>query len=371
MGSAETCMIELLERLDRNRFYPIVLCPGTGPFSDLCRQKGIRVEYLKGIPNLGGHPLDFARVIIPNTLAISRLIQKLDIRLVHSNWWRVAYYSGLAARICHVPSITHVRDYFESFRAGIKYFLLGAVSDRLIPVSNAVQDSILSHVPSLASKTRVIYDGIPQPQQFRPEQIRGIRREFGMQDRFPLLAIVGSFSPLKGQAVALKAMPQILANYPYARLLLVGEPYSEVQESYRKELLILMHQLGIESHVNFTGFRSDAQLIMAGVDVLIHPATLPDAFPRVLLEGSAQKALIVASQIGGVGEIIQDGATGLLVQPGDPKNLANSLINILNDPLKSQTMREAAYRRVTEKFSIDNNVSEIQHLYEEVMGGSN
>jgi glycosyltransferase involved in cell wall biosynthesis len=231
LGGPEVSIIELMENLDPSLYNPVMLCPGFGNFSKLCMEKGIQVEYLPGIPIQGGHPLDFARVLIPNTLAISQLIQRLNIKLVHANGWRVAFYSGLAARQNHIPAVTHVRDYHESFRSGIKNWLLGKVSDRLIAVSRAVQESIFSSVRTLGPKISTIYDGFPPPLSFCHGQVLGLRSEFSMANRSPLIAVVGTISPLKGQAIILMAMPEILKHYPDARLLLVGEPFSKTQES--------------------------------------------------------------------------------------------------------------------------------------------
>jgi glycosyltransferase involved in cell wall biosynthesis len=368
IGGSEVSLIELMEGLDPNLYKPILLCPGPGLFPQMCLDKGIRVEYLPGIPILGGHPPDFARVLIPNTIAISRIIKSLDIQLVHSNGWRVAYYSGLAAHLSHIPAVTHIRDYHNSFRSGIKYWLLGRVSDCLIAVSHAVQESIFLSVPALVPKIRTIYDGSPAPKIFSPDQILSLRSEFGMADHFPLIAVVGAFSPLKGQAVILRSMPQILDNYPNARLLLVGESFSKNQEYYRDELIAFTHNFGMEDHVVFTGFRNDVQLIMASVDVLVHPPTLPDAFPHVLLEGGIQKALIVASNIGGISEIVQDGISGCLVPPSQSEGFARAINNLLDRPDISQKMREAIYLRVTQEFSMTRHVSEMQSLYSELIG---
>jgi glycosyltransferase involved in cell wall biosynthesis len=363
LGGSEISLVELVESLDTDLFNPIVVCPKPGPFSELCQRKNIKMVFLPLLPVAGGKPLEIARTFIPNLLAISRLIKTLDIRLVHSNYWRVAFYCGISAHLRHIPSVTHVRDYHESFRAWPKYWLLGQVSDRLITVSNAVNNSILSHVPSLASKTQTIYDGLPKPTTFSPEQVQRLRDEFGKGIFFPLIAAVGSFSPLKGQHVLLNALPKILNRFPETRLLLVGEPFSREQIPYKEEMVDLVHKNGLEGNVFFTGFRRDIPLIMTSIDILVHPPTKADAFPHVLLEASAHKALIVASNIGGIGEIVQDGVTGYLVQPNDPENLANTIIKALSSPDQANKMREAAYARINNDFSIKEHVSKVQKVY--------
>lgn len=367
LGGANISLIELMEALDPHRYHPIVLCPGKGPFSELCQQKGIQVEYLAGLPPFGGKPLDFVRVLLPNTIAISKLIQQLDIQLVHSNTWRVAYYCGLAAHKQHIPAVTHVRDYNESYRSWLKYWSFGMVSDAIITESHAIRESIRSRIPKLDRKITTIHFGLPTPSHYEFDEIKALRSEFGMVDTSPLLAVVGSFSALKGQAIILKAMPQILSKFPQTKLLLVGEPLSKAQEPYHEELLRIVHQYGMEEHVVFTGFRTDVPLIMAGLDVLVHPPTMPDAFPHVLLEGGAQKALIVASKIGGIGEIIEDGVSGRLVPPGQPESLAQAIIDLLDHPKDAERMREAIFKRVMEEFTISRHVSEVQTLYKELL----
>ncbi len=133
--------------------------------------------------------------------------------------------------------------------------------------------------------------------------------------------------------------------------------------------MAIIYRFGMEGHVVFSDFRYDIQLIMASIDVLVHSPILPDAFPHVLLEGGAQKALIVASNIGGISEIVQDGISGCLVPTGQPEGFARAINDILSQPDIAHQMQEAINLWVTRVFTIARHVSKVQSLYSELLKG--
>jgi glycosyltransferase involved in cell wall biosynthesis len=202
------------------------------------------------------------------------------------------------------------------------------------------------------------YD-FPQKQQ--------LRREFGMSDRFPLLAVIGYISSLKGQEVVIQGMPSILTHFPNARLLLVGQPIDADGKAYLGKLKELTHSLGLEEQVIFTGFRNDVLLIMASIDCLIHAPVLPEAFGRVLLEASALETPIVVSDIGGISEIVLDGETGILVKPGQSNEIAEAVCKLLSDRDLCTRLGQAAGNRVRTDFTITRYVSQMQAVYEELL----
>ena len=368
IAGAENALLELMDNLDRRLYLPHLLIPGSGRLAERCQELDIPTTFLNTIPPPGGQARDTYRTLVHNAWAIARLIRQLGIHLVHANSPRMAYHTGLAARLAGVPHVTHVRDFSNSpFTSRSKAWLLNHTSDRIVTVSKATQQAVIRQGHALAAKTRVVYDGLPPVELFTPQQRQALRTEFGMAGRFPLLAVVGSISHLKGQAVALQSLPAILQRYPQARLLLVGGATDADGEQCLRELKAQVAALGLGEQVVFTGFRTDAPLIMASIDILMHPAVLPDAFPHVLLEASAQQAVIVASDIGGIAEIIQDGVTGRLVPPNQPEQLAQVVTDLLGDGQQSSRMRRAAAERVKAEFSINQTMVQIQAIYEELL----
>ena len=366
---AENSLLDLMANLDRVLYQPLLLIPSQGLFSEYSQKAGIPVEFLKSIPPPGGRARDTYRTLFYNAIVIAQLVKRLRIDLIHANSPRVAYHSGLAARIAGVPHITHVRDYSNSpFFSPYKAFFLNSISDRFIVISKATRSAITRHRLVQDQKIRLIYNGLSSIMpSYDISQKQQLRREFGMDDRFPLLAVVGNISNLKGQEEVIQCLPSILAHYPNARLLLVGQPIDADGQAYLGRLKELIHSLGLEEHIIFTGFRSDVLLIIASIDCLIHTPTLPEAFGRVLLEASAQEIPIVASNIGGIGEIVLDGETGILVRPGQSNEIANAVCSLLSDHNLCIRLGQAAGKRVRRDFTITRYVSQIQAVYEELI----
>jgi glycosyltransferase involved in cell wall biosynthesis len=368
LTGAEAAMLDLMVHLDRSLYQPFLLVAAPGLLTVRCKENDIPVELLKTIPPPGGRARDTYQSLLHNAVRIARIIKKDQINLVHSNSPRMAYHSGLAARLAGVLHITHVRDYSSSpFFSPIKARFLDLLCDGMIAVSRATQHAITCQRPVHGSKIRVIYDGLVEARRYSEEEKLALRSEFDMAGRAPLLAVVGSISQLKGQAVAIRSLPAVLAQYPQACLLLVGSATDAAGRDHLLELKRLVASLQLEEHVMFAGLRSDVPRIMASVDLLVHPPVMPDAFPHVLLEASAQQALIVASDIGGINEIVIDNETGVLVTPNQPDALSNAVVGLLADQAKAARLRQAAGERVRKEFTIQQYVSQVQNLYAELL----
>ena len=125
--------------------------------------------------------------------------------------------------------------------------------------------------------------------------------------------------------------------------------------------LILKYNL--EKYVLFTGFRKDIYNIINSLDIIVHTSILPEPFGRVLLEGMILRKPVIATNQGGPLEIIEDGVSGLLVPPENPKLLSDKISFLVENKHISKTMGENARRRIEEKFSIERNVKEIEDVY--------
>jgi glycosyltransferase involved in cell wall biosynthesis len=125
--------------------------------------------------------------------------------------------------------------------------------------------------------------------------------------------------------------------------------------------LILKYNLG--KNVLFTGFRKDIYNIIDSLDILVHTSILPEPFGRVLLEGMILRKPVIATNQGGPLEIIEDGVSGLLVPPENPKLLSDKISFLVENKQISKAMGENARRRIEEKFSIERNVKDIEDIY--------
>jgi len=176
----------------------------------------------------------------------------------------------------------------------------------------------------------------------------------------------GSFHR-KGRGVLLTAIPEVIATYPDTFFLIVGDIFLN-EQAYRKELLEMIEKNGIEEKVRLTGFREDIGNVMGSLDILVFPSIAPEAFPLSILEAMSLGKSVIASDIGGVREMIEDRASGLLVEPNRPERITERIIYLLRHQDISDGIGKRAKETVNRKFSLENYVSKMeQACYDSAM----
>jgi glycosyltransferase involved in cell wall biosynthesis len=164
----------------------------------------------------------------------------------------------------------------------------------------------------------------------------------------------------KGYSFFLQAVAQIMQVIPQARFLIVGDGV------LRTALEQQAQQLSIADRVLFLGVRSDMPALFNAMDILAF-SSLWEGLPVALLEGMAAGLPAVATRVGGIPSVVQDGQTGLLVSPADSKELADAIINLLQHPQLARTMGAAGRQRVRAHFSEQMMVDQITDLYERLL----
>ncbi len=369
MSGSEFSLLSLLENIDQKRFNPILLLPEEGPFHKKAHEMNIETIILPYMIRFGEGYLFFK---LPKILAslhrMIRIIKKKDIHLVHSNSPRTSYIGGMAARLSSIPSVTHVRDiHLSPFSHPIKARLLGFLADIIVTVSYATKNSILSVTPSLEPKIEVIYNGVDIP-RLDSSAVRDVKFEFGIKKNTPVIGSVGLLHPVKGHDILIKASALVKSYFPSIKIFIVGSTLLESDNKFKDELDLLVKDLGLEDNIIFTGFREDVFDFIRAMDVMVHPATYPDPFPRIILEASALKKSIVATRVGGVPEILVHNVSALLVKPADANSLANAIISLLNDKEKAMKFALEARKNVKNSFSIENHVAAMTSVYKKLLG---
>ena len=183
------------------------------------------------------------------------------------------------------------------------------------------------------------------------------------------IGMVGALAPWKGQHIFVQAAAEVVDRIPDVTFFLIGDViYTTAgHHDYRRELERLVHQLGLEGRVIFTGFRKDIARVMANLDIVAHCSVEPEPFGRVIIEAMACGKPVIAARGGGVDEIIVDGDDGLLVPPGDARLLAEAILRLAGDPDRRARLGEAARRRVEEKFRIHDQVRQIEQCYDRLL----
>jgi glycosyltransferase involved in cell wall biosynthesis len=207
---------------------------------------------------------------------------------------------------------------------------------------------------------QVVHDGVHDVTEFAPSPTKCAGP--------PVIGILGRLSPWKGQHIFLQAAALVRHQFPEAKFQIIGSSlFQEAGQlpggSYEAELRDLAGQLGLESSVEFTGFRSDVAAAVDGLTVLVHASTVGEPFGQVVIEGMMAGKPVVATAGGGVPEIIEDGVSGILVPMGEVKPMAGAIMRLLESPQAAGHMGQAARARVLDRFTIQHTVDKVEGVY--------
>ena len=184
------------------------------------------------------------------------------------------------------------------------------------------------------------------------------------------ITIVGRLTSLKGHTFFLRAMAKVIRSIPHARIWIVGDAPPQ-KGAYKKDLEVLVRRLGMESHVEFLGSRQDVPAILSRSNILVLSTVTQEAFGRVILEAQASGVPVVATNVGGVIDIIDDGKTGLLVPPKDIDAMAKAVIRLYKDKALVQRIVIEAQKKLKNHFTLEHMASSTVRVYEELLNSLN
>jgi len=226
------------------------------------------------------------------------------------------------------------------------------VDDGTVSISAATRDYILSKGISL-KKLVIIYNGIDLETYDKiPVKKYHLHEQLGLSRQTLLVGMVAYLYPrVKGHEIFLQAARLVLECVPETHFVIVGnDPYGR---NYKGSLEKLAKRLKIDHRVHFLSERHDIPNIMDSLKCLVLPSLVEEGFGMVLIEAMAREIPVIGSNIGGIPEVTNNGETGILVKPGDSKELAKAISFILSNPEEVKSMRKAGRKRVEEKFTSD------------------
>jgi glycosyltransferase involved in cell wall biosynthesis len=302
---------------------PIVVCPAQGPLGDALEKCGIE------------------RLSLDDGLA-SKLIERKPT-LLHSNSLSMTWVTAILAEELGRPWVAHVRDIYSLSRR--RWRILSGAS-AVVAVSPAVAEFLLAGgVP--IERIHMVVNAV----DVAGAAGQGSREALGLPPG-RLVACVGQISLRKGQDVFVRAAMMAAEKLPEARFLIVGERYSSKDESlsFERSLRSLAGGSGSANRFHFLGERRDVRDILEHVTTLVVPSR-QEPLSRVLLEGLAAGCLVVATDVGGNGFILEDGGLGRLVPVDDPGALADAIVaSVAEDrEIGASIRREAIARRFSPK----------------------
>jgi glycosyltransferase involved in cell wall biosynthesis len=224
---------------------------------------------------------------------------------------------------------------------------------RFIAVSDSVKQEAVAAFGMSPEKITVIRNGVDL-QEF--DTIRGDPQGLNK------VSFCGRLQYEKGADVFIRSIPAVLQSCPAVTFEILGDGPD------RRSLEDLACQLGIADAIEFLGWRQDARQLMASHSIVVLPS-LREGMPWTALEAMALRKPVVASRVGGIPEVVIDGHTGFLVEPGDPQAIAAKIIYLLSEPVLRAEMGTAGRKRIENHFSIDDLIGKTERVFDEVLSG--
>ncbi|MCE4553146.1 glycosyltransferase [Roseateles cellulosilyticus] len=351
VGGMESWVERFIERMPRERFRFTALVPVEGPFADRLRSLGAEVHT---VPMAD----DPSWVSLQTTLA---LVQSQLVDVLHAHLPRAHVLAGLVGRLAERPVIAtlHGREVgmldLEVHRATGSHLCVVCRPSHRHALGLGVRPEQLSCVPN----------GVDTA-MFQP-RLRGhrtLRESLGLPQDATLLGFVGRLSPEKGPEVFLQAMHVLARRHVGAHAVIVGDG------PMRASLIAQAEQLGLEGRVHLIGLREDMPAVYPELDVVVSTSH-SEAMPLALMEAMACGLPVVATRVGGVPDLVQDGHTGWLAAPGDFHGTGQHCATLLADEALRRRMGRHARERVVARFDLGACVDGMAQLIERLAAPAN
>jgi len=309
------------------------------------------------------------RDLLNHQRRLQKALHGFDV--VYANTPKALVTSAIASGRKAGKLIYHLHDilsasHFSSLNRKLLVTLTNFYADCVIANSDATaaafksaggRSSLVSVVPN-GFDLLAFSKAIERASDYR-QAIRNVEN-IGMN--VPVVAVVGRVAAWKGQHVAIDA----IARTPNAHLWIVGDALFGEDKEYMTSLLRQVKELGLIERVNFMGQRTDVLPILQAADVIVHCSISPEPFGRVIVEAMLSRRPIVASRAGGAMEIIEDGKTGRLTQPGNVQELVDCICSLVGDSSEKSRMVDAAQKSASERYGLNVVADKINQIIDNV-----
>jgi glycosyltransferase involved in cell wall biosynthesis len=294
------------------------------------------------------------------------LIRRERPHVLHLHGWIAANFGRLAGWMTGVPTIMHEHGVDPRFPLPQRMAdrVLSPVTHTAVAVSKSVREFLIRNRSVSPDKIRLIYLGVPLERFSEPpsEVVARTRQELGIPADSFVVGTVGRVDVQKGMTYFVKAAARVLRSVPNVRFLVVGDGPK------REELEREAEALGVAARMSFLGHRGDVPVVQSLMDVQVFPS-LWEGTPLTIFEAMAMGRAIVSTGVDGLGEVLTDEESALLVDPADPDQLADGMLRLLQDGELAHRLRSGA-KLQSAKFDIGQTGRHLESLYEELYAGT-
>jgi len=352
IGGIANYILTLSETLSAKRVRVVVASSG-GNLEDEFKLRGLPHIFLNIKTKF-----EFGPKVIMAIFALAKIIKDEGVDIVHAHTRVSQVAAFFACRMAKVPYVTTCHGYFK-VRSRKLFDTWGA---KVIAISDAVAAHLEDDLGVDRARIRTIYSGV-DPDRFSNEysepEKAAVRKELGLR-RGPVIGTIGRLSQIKGQRYLVQAMADVIDKRQDAQCLIVGDGEE------RGALENLARASGIRNSVFFISSNVDTARFLSIMDIFVFPS-VKEGLGIALLEAMAAGVPCIASDIGGIRDIISAPSYGILVPVGNVKAMSDAIVKLAGDERLRQEIGQNSTVRVREKFSLDVMADKIIDLYKEVL----
>lgn len=349
IGGLEKVIVQLCMQLDKHLFTPAVCCIHfKGELAWELERYGIRIF------NLNSRKPDY--------FAFKKIISVIDEfkpLIVHTHNINASIDGVIASVIRNTPVKIHT-DHARRFPDKLRYMFAERIVfgfvNRIIAVTEETKKNLIRFEKIPGKKIQVIHNGISGIAPSTKSQNELTRKELGLTQYQFIIGTVARLEMQKGLIYLIRAFPQILRGFPDSCLLITGQ--GSQYETLRMEAKIL----GIEKNVKLTGPKLEVGQIFNILDIYVLPSVW-EGLPISLLEAMSSQRPIVATQVGGIPQVITDGESGILIPPACESSIALAVCALLKDSSLRTRLAQGARRRFEKEFTAARMVKAHQSIY--------
>jgi len=350
LGGLELSTIRIAQAMVKKGVSTVVIVPNSSPLEQRANDANLHVITITPHLKYGdiSAAFRFARVLRDQQIELVLLMRSKDIHLAAiasmiTPQAKLVFYQQMNSRY-------NKRDFIHSW--------IYSKLSLWISLTQSMKEDVLSYTRVPREKVKVVPLGTDL-QRFDPSRYNKneARTSFGLPHNGYTIGVLGRLDKLKGQHILLQAIPEVVKQHPNVMFLIAGDETAG-EHGYKEYLMRLCHSLGIERYVKYEPFTHDVPRLMAALDIFVLPS-FSETFGLVVVEAMAMERPIIATNAGGLPEIITNGKTGLLIKPRDATAVAWAIHRVLSDSTLRSSLGHLAREEALKRYDFDSCVDSL------------